>query len=119
MCRFCDNIIDKTKEIIWNVRSTYADDNICEFVNGNDCGSCDKCEMYFKLDSYELNGNINVGMQYNQKITTPDGKDVIIRPFSEMLQFNYCPFCGKQISKDIQNNEADNEYYVEIINKEN
>jgi len=103
MCEFCENITNRDKEIIWNVRSTYADDNICEFVNDNNCSVCEGCFMHFKLSGYKsYDEDIYVGVEYNQELTSSDGKKVYVRPFSETIQFNYCPICGKQISKNIK-----------------
>jgi hypothetical protein len=98
MCQFCENI--KDEKFTWQVRSTYADDNICEFVNGNDCDICSGCKTWFNLTGYDYKGNTYVGVTYNQILSNGE-TDVIIRPFSESIQFNYCPFCGQQISKEV------------------
>ena len=57
MCDFCSNIKNRNKEIIWLVRSTYADDNVCEYVNNKSCENCKDCNMHFKLSGYEYDGN--------------------------------------------------------------
>lgn len=101
MCNFCDNIKNTDKKICWSVRSTYADDNICEFVNDINCENCKECDMQFLLSGYEYNSNTYVTVSYDQSIVSKDDEKVIIRPFSESLQFNYCPFCAKQISENI------------------
>lgn len=118
MCKFCENVTNREKEIVWNVRSTYADDNICEFVNDKNCSSCDRCEMYFNLTGYEHNNNIYVGVGYNQKISSLQGEEVIIRPFSETIHFNYCPFCGNKISKDMIEFEKMYNCQIEVKDKE-
>lgn len=110
MCEFCDNITNRDKEIRWLVRSTYAEDNICEFANGHNCDDCNDCNMKFVLSGYTYNDNVMVGIDYEHRLKTYKGKDVIIHPFSESMQFNYCPICGKQISKHIR----DFEKYYEI-----
>ena len=53
MCDFCSNIKNRNKEIIWLVRSTYADYNVCEYVNNKSCENCKGCNMHFKLSGYE------------------------------------------------------------------
>jgi len=116
MCDFCENITNDNKEISWSVRSTYADDNICDFVNGSSCTACDGCIMSFKLDGYTIDENTYVGVSYTQEITSSSGEKAIIRPFSETAQFNFCPFCGKQISKTI--NDFSKEYSIEIEDKQ-
>ena len=118
MCDFCSNIKNRNKEIIWLVRSTYADDNVCEYVNNKNCENCKGCNMHFKLSGYEYDGNTYVGVEYCQVITPNNSEDVIIRPFSESVQFNYCPFCGKQISKNILPFNDIKQYSIEIRDDE-
>lgn len=36
MCKFCD-ALKQEKKIKWEMRSTYADDNSCEAINGVSC----------------------------------------------------------------------------------
>lgn len=112
MCKFCDALTDKTKEIEWLVRSTYADDNICKVVNNQNCGMCDDCEMRFLLSRHEYKDDLYVGVEYSQVINKGNENQAIIRPFSETIQWNYCPICGKQLSKNIR--ESD-EYYKSVI----
>lgn len=118
MCEFCESITNKNKEILWQVRSTYADDNVCNYVNGEDCNRCKGCKMYFKLSGTNYNENTYVGVTYMQQIMSENDTKVIINPFSEGIQFNYCPFCGKQISENIKDFK---DYYncnIEIRDKE-
>lgn len=98
MCDFCDSLIDNTKSIIWQVRSTYADDNINEFLDSYE----EVC--LFKLNSHLYKDNVYVGVEFKQEILTnrDDVEKIIISPFSEAIQFNFCPICGMQISKDIK-----------------
>lgn len=99
MCIFCDTLIEE-KEIGWNVRSTMADDNIYEMLDSDyeNPNYEDLCS--FKLCSYKHNDNIHVTVEYNQQLVNKNGT-TIIHPFSESQHFNYCPMCGKQISKEI------------------
>lgn len=103
MCNFCDNLNYETKnKIIWNVRSTYADDNIYEFAeHENDYDFVDN-QCWFDITGYKADGNTLVGIGYNQILSGEKIGEVNILPFSETIQFNYCPMCGKQISKDIK-----------------
>lgn len=117
MCEFCDSLTDNTKKITWQVRSTYADDNICEFVNDENCDVCEGCKMWFKIDGYDYDGNAFIGITYNQELTSTDGKQVIIRPFSESIQFNFCPICGKQISKEVKEFEKYYQHQISIDEK--
>jgi len=119
MCEFCESLMDKEKEIIWSVRSIMANDNICEFVNENNCESCGGCEMYFTLSGVKYeDGEVYVDIAYTQKLKSKYGKEVIIRPFSEGIQWNFCPICGKQISKAIKSWEDYYEHQISIDDKE-
>ena len=101
MCEFCEALKDETKEINWSVRSSYADENMCEFVNGDSCQYCDWCAEGFIIDAYDYNGNTKVCITYSKTVRTKDKKEVVVHPFSEAIQWNYCPVCGEQISKEI------------------
>ena len=135
MCKFCDALLDENKEINWKVRSTCADDNICEIMttshldkktkeaiygdkddpcyNPVDCSRCRGCESSFSLSGYkDSKDNVRVGLEFYQKVC-----DTIVHPFSETIPFNFCPICGKQISKNISKFE-DLEYPIDIIENE-
>ena len=101
MCKFCEALKDETKEINWLVRSHYADDNICEFVNEENCQYCNGCQEGFAVDGYDYKGNTKVSITYSRTVWSKDKKQVIVRPFSEAIQWNFCPICGEQISKEI------------------
>ena len=110
MCKFCDNIL-KNRYIL-EQRSTYAEDNTCEFVNNSNCDLCEDCNSCFEMFTYGYDNDIFIQIGYRQKVDSEDGS-LIIHPFSESIQWNYCPFCGKQISKnifDFRNDERDNLY---------
>ena len=99
MCKFCYNLgINKNKEINWNVRSCYADQNL---ENDNGCPSefdgkhRNIISEQFRIQPYILNGYTMISIEYNLK--TDDG--LIISPFSEAVQWSYCPFCGEKLSK--------------------
>ena len=97
MCKFCD-ALKQEKKIKWEMRSTYADDNSCEAINGVSCSECNGCKMNFYLDSYVVDGNVFVSTEYEQVVGRYKDDPVVIRPFSESIQFNYCPICGNKIS---------------------
>ena len=102
MCEFCDSLKDKNKQITWQLRSTYADNNICEFVNDTTCSLCNGCQMGFSLKVFNYEGNAYVGVEYKQVIKSRGGEEVVIWPFSESIQFNFCPVCGDQLSKKLK-----------------
>lgn len=88
------------------VRSTYADDNVCEYINNDNCEFCPRCFMIFRFYGFNIDENLHVGIEYNQEIYDKNKNKIIVSPFSESLQFNYCPFCGRQISKNIKRFES-------------
>ena len=113
MCKLCD-VIKQEKKIKWFTRSTYGDDNVCEKVNGQTCSLCKGCKMDFTIDFLEHNkGNYYASLEYEQVVAMHlNQEDVIIHPFTESVHINYCPQCGKKISKDI---EEINHHYLEIM----
>lgn len=120
MCEFCESLIDKTKEITWHVRSRYANDNICEFVTENNCDKCIGCnnKQWFVLSGIKYeDGLVYVGIEYNQELINKNGTKVFIRPFSENIQFNFCPICGKQISQEIKDWDKYYDHQITIDDK--
>lgn len=111
MCDFCE-ALNKSNKIIWNVRSHMADDNVCEYINDLDCSQCKNCNESFSLSAHQYEDNTYVGVDYEKIIADGKGEEVKIMPFSETIQFNYCPICGKQISKTIKDWD---EYYSHQI----
>jgi hypothetical protein len=97
MCEFCEGLKSKEKGITWHTRSSYADDNICEYIDSHET------ESHFKLVSHEYNNTAYVGIEYYQYVLTneDDIEKVVINPFSESIPFNYCPICGIQLSENI------------------
>lgn len=110
MCKFCEALLGK-KTILWSERSYMSDDNFCENVcnywDCDNCGGCDKAG--FALSSYILDGEVRVSVEYYRS-----GYGTTVHPFSECMPFNFCPFCGKQISEVIvEFNENDYRYSIE------
>ena len=117
MCRFCD-LLKNGEELYWSERSTYAGDNLCKFVSSKDkyemCEGCNGCGYRgFKLTSYVLDGNTRIGVSYFRK---PHGIEV--SPFSEPIPFSFCPFCGNQVSKKIEEFNRNDFRYSIISEKE-
>lgn len=116
MCEFCDVLTSDryTKKIQWNTRSTFADENIEEVLEEKSKYSERWIENYsgFEMDSYIHEGNIFVGIQYRKEISNNKQEIAIISPFSETIQFNFCPICGKQISENVK--EFKDYYYNQI-----
>ncbi|MBU5331679.1 hypothetical protein KQI61_05675 [Anaerocolumna aminovalerica] len=104
LCKFCDDL--KWRTYIVPQRSTYACDNMCEimtskieqfgeeiFLTGTDCSNCDGCKEEnhtFLIRTYEN----RIGFDYVAHV-----KGMHVMPTSEMLDINYCPWCGRRISE--------------------
>lgn len=106
MCDFCDVLTsdDYDKKIRWSVRSTMADDNIEEVLEEKTNYSECWIERYsdFKLYGYTFEGNVKVGIHYRKQISNGNGEVAIVNPFSETIQFNFCPICGEKISESVK-----------------
>lgn len=98
MCKFCDNL--EYRDIKIDTRTSLADDNVCEFIVQNDCEQCENgCSSdnnYFSITMWEDNLHLN----YYHKI-----RDLIIAPISMRFSINFCPMCGKRISKELHSDE--------------
>lgn len=106
MCQFCDNL--KAKNYILPQRTTFACDNLCEVMTakierfggvdcslGTDCEECDGCLFEnIRFELYAYDNRISVG--YFHKI-----KEAVIAPYSESIDINFCPWCGKQITDNL------------------
>lgn len=114
MCEFCESLVDTNKKINWMVRSTFADDNIIEIINDNERIESDVSD--FEIYGYTREDKAFLGIGYRQEIDI-EGKDtIIISPFSETIQINYCPICGQQISDKLIKPEEYLERYRYYIN---
>lgn len=106
-CKLCSALIEG-KKINWLVRSTFADDNIGEILQSSP-------EFRgFDLTGYKIDNNVYVSAGYREEYEQlVDGEDVIISPFSEGVQFNYCPVCGDQISETLKSFEELRHFEIE------
>lgn len=96
MCKFCEGLFDNRYSMEWLMRSSYADDNFCEKVFNDSCENCKECNHTYRLKGYKINNNSMLINEYEF-----NNGDIKIWNSSEALHINYCPYCGKQISKDI------------------
>lgn len=104
MCKFCDNL--EYKDITIPNRTNMADDNVCEIASpdienidgkeyncGSNCKDCYGCmdeNNHFVVSSFDD----NIDISYYHKI-----KDLTIAPVSARFSINFCPICGRRISK--------------------
>lgn len=111
MCKFCESIINKSRNIEWFQRSRYADDNFCEKVLKDNCSNCKECTETFELDGWMSEGNMFLINKYERT-----NGDIKIHSSSESLHINYCPYCGKQVSKDIIDFDDMYQNVIEVYN---
>jgi len=101
MCKFCYKLGDINKEIIWEVRSCMADQNISDFnetASEWDSKHRGIDSEAFSMTAYKDNGITSVSIAY--RLETDDG--IIISPFSNTIPWSFCPFCGEQISDSVK-----------------
>jgi hypothetical protein len=87
-CKFCN---DEHKEIKIDVRTTYAEDNICTDKECKDCGGCSEDNQFFTMQIV----NDKLQLTYRHKIG-----DLIISPISECKGIKFCPECGRSLIKE-------------------
>lgn len=115
MCRFCKGLFEEDRKLLWGVRSTMGDDNVCEFVNGDTYNPKDECIMDFELGGARGKDMCaRLTLFYKQVIRRHDGVTVSIRPFSEPIQVNYCPFCGDQVSSSVKDPNDYSDYLIDL-----
>ena len=91
MCEFCSVF---TKAYRVPVRNTYAADNMCEVIKGDNCKDCDGCmDKNYHFTLYKRDDAIGMGLI--RKIGS-----VVCAPSSESILINYCPWCGEKLNKD-------------------
>ena len=104
MCKFCDNLEWRRYKV--PVRNESACDNLCEIMTakfekygdeyvslGSDCSDCDGCrDNGFGIHAYDN----RIGFSFANHI-----KELCIDRYSEMLDINFCPWCGKRLSKEM------------------
>ena len=97
-CKFCEGLFDKEYKMNWSMRNSYADDNFCEKVLGNTCENCTECSV-----RYFLTGSISkeTGRAWITCDYKFDNGDIMIGNFTEPLYINYCPYCGRQLAKNL------------------
>ena len=95
MCKFCDSL--EYREIKIPVRTTMADDNICEMIMN---GSCEECNHGCADENHSFSittWDDTLCLHYYHKIG-----ELIISPVSTRFSINSCPMCGKQISEKMK-----------------
>ena len=100
MCKFCDNL--KYRKYRIQPRTTSSDDTTCEFgspdldvsdtYNCRGCRGCADDNHRFELISWEN----YISLAYVHRI-----RRLVIEPYSENIQINFCPWCGKQLSDEL------------------
>lgn len=101
-CKFCEQLV--WREYLIPRRNRSSSDNLCEILThrlgdevnlGNEiwCKDCDGCEeenTHFALTAWKN----CIGLTYRFK-----GRDLEIDRCSELLDINFCPWCGRRLSE--------------------
>ena len=116
MCKFCEGLFEEEYEIHWNMRSQYADDNLCEKLFNDSCSNCQECNIEYKLRGRKLEDTGHSYIQCDYKFTNGD---VIMWNSTEPLNINYCPYCGKQLSDKLIDLDDIGNHIVDIIDNNN
>lgn len=104
MCKFCDKL--EWREYGVPLRSLSADDNFCQVMTakfekygdeyvclGANCADCGGCvENEFVLNTYDN----RISFSFTHCI-----KEIYIGRHSEMFDINFCPWCGRRLSKEL------------------
>lgn len=113
MCKFCEGLFERGHGMEWNMRGEYADSNFCEKVLDNMCDNCDKCFVQYKLNGWKgINDNMYIQCDYKF-----DNGNIVMWNSTEPLRINYCPYCGKQLSKDIIDCDDIGDHIIDIVDK--
>jgi hypothetical protein len=112
-CKFCEGLFDEEYKMIWNMRSSYADDNFCEKVLNNTCENCQECNVDYILNGWKSKETGNTYIQCNYKF---NNGDIIMWNYTEPLRINYCPYCARQLANDLVNYEDIGNHISDIEN---
>ena len=97
-CKFCEGLFDEGYKMIWNMRSSYAEDNFCEKVLNNTCENCTECNAEYYLQGWKNKQTGHASISCNYKFSNGD---IVIWNFTEPLNINYCPYCGKRLADNL------------------
>ena len=97
-CKFCEGLFDEEYKMIWNMRSSYVDDNFCEKVLNNTCENCTECNAEYYLQGWKNEQTGHTSISCNYKFSNGN---IVIWNSTEPLCINYCPYCGRQLAKNL------------------
>lgn len=110
MCKFCEGLFEKDCSMRWNMRSSYSDDNFCEKIFDS-CENCSQCNIHYILKGVKIEetGHVFINCEY-----TYTNGDIVMKNFTESLNINFCPYCGKQLAENMVKFEDIGEYIADI-----
>lgn len=100
MCTFCGN---NSNAVTFKIpkRTKIGDDNTCEIGSNENfesddcnCSSCDGCKEDNEYFSISINEN-RIQLGYRQKVNK-----LSVNAVSEVLEIKFCPWCGKELTKE-------------------
>lgn len=98
MCKFCEGLFEKKYKMNWNMRSSYSDDNFCEKVLNDSCENCSQCNIHYSLSGGKIEETRHAYIQCEYEF---NNGDIVMKNFTEPLNINYCPYCGKKLTENM------------------
>lgn len=99
-CIFCRSLLhDKSIDIFQ--RNRYADDNLEEVLENMYSDQIEECSTFtlqrLFIDDFKQN---YLQLTFNDNYNLSNNDTLIIKRTSELIPLNYCPICGRQITKE-------------------
>lgn len=113
-CKFCEGLFDEEYKMYWNMRSSCIDDNFCEKVLNNTCENCIECKTNYILSGRKNNDTGHAYIQCDYKF---NNGYIVIWNFTEPLNINYCPYCGRRLAKNLVKYEDIGNHISDIENE--
>lgn len=88
-CKICNS---KWYEEKIEVRTTSADDNVCEKIKQGNCEDCNGCSEKNNIFTMTIIDNGKIQLEYMHKIG-----GLTINPISECRSMKYCFECGRKL----------------------
>lgn len=114
-CILCNTLLSDKKFNILQ-RNRYSDDNLEDILeDSNEYDNPIEEESCFSLQGISIDElkQYYLSITFTDKYNLDNNKELLIKRFSEIVPFNFCFVCGKQLVKDV-NNIDQNDHRIEI-----